>query len=101
MPLRVREGNFVTNRAVKGTRYKTEKKKRESQTACSAERKTNHLLVAPDGTRASSPNFLVSFSHNPSKLPLDITSKRSPGSASAASTPAISSLLSKTRASFP
>ncbi len=81
---------------------KTETEKvREVQKCVQHGKKTNHLLVAPDGTRASSPSFLVSFSHNPSKLPLDITSKRSPGSASAANTPAISSLLPKTRASFP
>src|SRR5207245_8589330 len=61
----------------------------------------DYRALASLGTGPAELSLLSSFSHRPSKLPLDIISSKSPDLASAARCSAMASELGKTRASLP
>src|SRR3984893_7973279 len=86
MALRMRDRYFITNRDSRRTREARHAQR--SQNTDGPEKPPPaamcaHRTVASDGAATSRPSLFNSFSHNPSKLPFDIISKRSPALASA------------------
>src|SRR5689334_14829297 len=95
------EGDAVLNSGLAGCaeQEQTQKKEKERAHQPSGGRKKTHRASASLGTTELS--FLRSFSHKPSKLPLDMISSRSPDLASLARCSAMASELGKACASFP
>src|SRR5216684_622459 len=64
-------------------------------------RSKGHRVFASPASCPAAPSFFRTFSHRPSKLPLDMMSRRSPGLASAPRYSAMTSELGNTWASLP
>src|SRR5437868_4640049 len=105
--LRIRDGDLVQNRSVLGhvslNRLGCCRKRTYGSDKESGNERTGrlHRRFAPTGCGADSLNFFSSFSHKPSKLPLDMINSKSPGLASAARWSAILSAPSNALASLP
>src|SRR3974390_3308487 len=75
-------------------------KDKETKSRAQPETKLDHRALTP-AVECVAASFFRSFSQRPSKLPLDIISRRSPGLASATSTSAMASAPGRARASLP
>src|SRR5712664_2641842 len=103
MPFGMVERRNILNRCIAGSTECQDKQERDNRPVDQIRpgRSRGHRVFASLPTGTEEPSFFRSFSHNPSKLPLDMIRNKSPALASAARCPAIASELGKTRASFP
>src|SRR5260370_19887950 len=95
--------NLILNCCSSESTERQDKKKakagRDQQPASGGSK--SHRVFASPASSTTAPSFFKTFSHKPSKLPLDMMRRRSPGLASAPRCSAMASELGNTRASLP